>query len=176
MSELAVAENIDEEKISEHFRLVHFVIHKYNFKPPRGCGYDDLFQEGCIGLLDAVRRYKAEKGAFSTLAVSCIHGRICMFLRKQQRQLKLDCLSLESNDEQLNFLDLRDFSPQENVESVVLANELLRAAKEKYPELIVPVLDGLPQREIGKIMGISQTQVSRLIRKMREELRAEGWV
>lgn len=176
MSELAVAENIDEEKISEQFRLVHFVIQKYNFRPPRGCEYDDLFQEGCIGLLYAVRSYKPERGSFSTLAVRAIHGRICKFLLNQQRQLKLNCLSLESDDEQLNLLDLRDFSPQENVESVVLANELLRAAKEKYPELIGPMLGGEPQRVIAKKMGISQAQVSKLIRKMREELKAEGWV
>lgn len=71
----------EETKINNHIRLVHFVINKF-YKYHPGIEYEDLFQIGSIGLLQAIRTYQPGHGAkFSTWAVLKIKSRICDALR-----------------------------------------------------------------------------------------------
>lgn len=53
----------------EHIGLVHHVAKKY---AGRGTPYEDLVQEGVVGLCYAIKTYRKEKGLFSTRARSCI--------------------------------------------------------------------------------------------------------
>ncbi len=81
----------DEEIVKENMPLVHSLIKRYK---DRGVDYDDLFQIGCIGLLNAARRFNPSLGyQFSTYASSLIIGEIKRYLRddgiiKISRQLK----------------------------------------------------------------------------------------
>lgn len=82
-----------------------------------GQDYDDLYQEGCLGLLHAIRNFKPEYGyKFSTYAGICISGKINHYLRdihydamKTPRELRLlyfklskECSDL-SNEEELKY-------------------------------------------------------------------------
>ena len=51
--------------------------------------YDDLFQQGCFGLLDAVQRYQPQRGyAFSTYAVTLIRGQMQHYLRDRYHLIR----------------------------------------------------------------------------------------
>lgn len=84
-------ETMLDEKVSENIALVHSIVKRFQ---GRGAEYDDLFQIGCIGLINAIRRFNPDLGfAFSTYATSLIMGEIRRFLRddgiiKVSRHLK----------------------------------------------------------------------------------------
>lgn len=62
-----------EHDIEEHFGLIHYVIHKYFQSSLSYVEYDELFQEGCLALLNAIRRFDPNVGAgFSTFATKAI--------------------------------------------------------------------------------------------------------
>jgi RNA polymerase sigma factor (sigma-70 family) len=67
----------------ENQRLVHFTIAKYfsSFLSEK----EDLFQVGCIGLLDSIKTYNPEIASFSTWAVINIKREIFHYLRKQYK-------------------------------------------------------------------------------------------
>lgn len=72
-----------EQLIVNNKRLVHFVARKFN-----GYDYEDLTQEGFIGLQEAAMTYKLDlenKCKFSTWAVYYIHNRIGRYIRQQQK-------------------------------------------------------------------------------------------
>lgn len=71
----------DENRVFEdNLNLVSHVVRKKYKAIPQD--YDDLFQEGCVGLLHAIRNFKSEYGyTFSTYAAACISGSINHYLR-----------------------------------------------------------------------------------------------
>ena len=80
-----------EEKIKENMGLVHSIANRFR---GRGVDYEDLVQNGCIGLIKAVDNFDESKGfAFSTYAVPVIMGEIKRVFRdggaiKVSRSLK----------------------------------------------------------------------------------------
>ncbi|MDF1498831.1 MAG: sigma-70 family RNA polymerase sigma factor [Patescibacteria group bacterium] len=60
-------------KIEEHIGLVKSIANKYK---GMGIDFDDLVQEGTIGLMQAMEKYDKTKGRFSTFAYHCIQNRI----------------------------------------------------------------------------------------------------
>lgn len=60
---------------AQHWRLVPWVIHKLIRYRPAVLDWDDLYQEGFLGLLHAIRHYEHDHNAkFSTYAIRCIRG------------------------------------------------------------------------------------------------------
>lgn len=77
-------EKLTDEAVKEHFRLVHKLALKYS-KTVRDASvsYEDLFSEGCIGLIKALESYDPSKGfSFSTYAHPTISGHILRFLSR----------------------------------------------------------------------------------------------
>ena len=80
-----------EEKIENNIGLVHSIAARFK---GRGVDYEDLFQNGCVGLIKAVDNFDESKGfAFSTYAVPVIMGEIKRYIRddgmiKVSRSLK----------------------------------------------------------------------------------------
>lgn len=76
-----------EKLVSYNLPLVHAICRRY---PPETVEYEDIFQEGCIGLLQALQKYDPGKEAkFSTYAVPFILGMIRSYLRKNGHLLKV---------------------------------------------------------------------------------------
>ncbi len=76
-----------EKLVFHNLPLVHAICRRY---PPETVEYDDIFQEGCIGLLQALQGYDPGKGAkFSTYAVPFILGMIRSYLRRNGHLLKV---------------------------------------------------------------------------------------
>ncbi len=76
-----------EKLVYNNLPLVHAICRRY---PPETIEYEDIFQEGCIGLLQALQKYDPEKGTrFSTYAVPFILGMIRSYLRQNGHLLKV---------------------------------------------------------------------------------------
>ncbi|NMB35560.1 MAG: sigma-70 family RNA polymerase sigma factor [Firmicutes bacterium] len=76
-----------EKLASYNLPLVHSICRRY---PPETVEYDDIFQEGCIGLLQALKKYDPSRGTkFSTYAVPFILGMIRSYLRQNGHLLKV---------------------------------------------------------------------------------------
>lgn len=88
-----------DEKITSNIGLVHSIANRFR---GRGVDYEDLFQNGCIGLIKAVDNFDESKGfAFSTYAVPVIMGEIKRIFRdggavKVSRSLKEKSLKAQA--------------------------------------------------------------------------------
>ncbi len=77
-----------EELFSRNIPLVHALVRR--FKIQKKVEYDDLFQEGCIGLFKALSNFNPERGVkFSSYAAPFILGEMRAFLRRSGHHLKL---------------------------------------------------------------------------------------
>ena len=169
--------------IERNLRLVAFLVKKYsNFDHP----VEDLISIGTIGLIKAVNTFDpAKKIKLATYASRCIENEILMFLRRSSRQ-KLE-VSLDeplNTDWDGNELLLSDIlgtegdmvyrSIEETVERQMLASALSRLSmREKEIMRLRFGLGGIQektQKEVADMMGISQSYISRLEKRILNRL------
>lgn len=100
-----------EEKIENNIGLVHSIAARFK---GRGVDYEDLFQNGCVGLIKAVDNFDESKGfAFSTYAVPVIMGEIKRVFRdggaiKVSRALKEKAIKAQSVRDKFIKSNLRE--------------------------------------------------------------------
>lgn len=100
-----------EEKIQKNIGLVHSIAARFK---GRGVDYEDLFQNGCVGLIKAVDNFDESKGfAFSTYAVPVIMGEIKRIFRdggaiKVSRSLKEKAIKAQSVRDKFIKSNLRE--------------------------------------------------------------------
>ena len=179
-------ENLRDELVEHNLRLVVYIARRFE---NTGVDLDDLISIGTIGLIKAVNSFDSEKNIkLATYASRCIENEILMYLR---RTVKLK--SEVSFDEPLNT----DWEGNELLLSDVMGTdgdvvykkiengvetELLRQALTKLnarEREIVELRFGLSgeeeltQREVADMLGISQSYISRLEKKIIARLKKE---
>ena len=179
-------EKAKSELIQRNLRLVVYIARKFD---NTGVENDDLISIGTIGLIKAINSFKPDKNIkLATYASRCIENEILMYLRRSVR-LKAEV----SFDEPLNT----DFDGNELLLSDVLGTdgdavygkvesgverELLYRAVGKLPKREREIvclrfgLDGneeMTQKEVADVLGISQSYISRLEKKIIRELKTE---
>ena len=177
-------DNNARNKLVEHnLRLVVFLAKKYD-----GSGYDleDLVSIGTIGLIKGVNTYKLDKNIkLATYASRCIDNEILMFLRKNKRR-KIE-VSFEDSinfDSEGNELHLEDVLGTENdlvekeyqgkIDKKILLEEI-KKLNERDKEIII-LRYGLmnseeyTQKEVADKLGISQSYISRIEKKVIKRL------
>jgi len=176
-----------KDKLIEHnLRLVVYIAKKFE---NTGVDIDDLISVGTIGLIKAINSYKSEKNIkLATYASRCIENEILMHLRKISK-IKLEV----SFDEPLNVdwegntLVLSDILGTDNdviykdIESGIEKDILLESFMKlnRRERLIMKMRFGLmgadekTQKEIAEMMGISQSYISRLEKKIVSRLKKE---
>lgn len=172
--------------IERNLRLVVYIARRFE---NTGINIEDLISIGTIGLIKAVNTYKAEKNIkLATYASRCIENEILMHLRKTASQR-----GEVSFDEPLNT----DWDGNELLLSDVLGTEedivmkpleedtdrrLLSKALERLGErerLIITLRFGLngrrelTQKEVADRLGISQSYISRLEKRIIDRLKKE---
>ena len=172
--------------IEHNLRLVVYIAKKFE---STGIGIEDLVSIGTIGLIKAVNTFSPCKGIkLATYASRCIENEILMFIRKTQPQK-----NEISIDEPLNV----DWDGNELLLSDVLGTEndvvnrgieqdaekaVLNAAVDKLGERehkIMVLRFGLKgetehtQKEVADMIGISQSYISRLEKKIISKLKTE---
>lgn len=174
--------------IEHNLRLVVYIAKKFD---NTGVGVEDLISIGTIGLIKAINTFNPLKNIkLATYASRCIENEILMYLRRNNK-VKLEV----SIDEPLNVdwdgneLLLSDIlGTDENVISKNLEDEvdrrLLRMTLNKLSErerVIIEMRFGIntqdgkerTQKEVADIMGISQSYISRLEKKIMKRLKKE---
>ena len=175
-----------EDYIKGNLRLVLSVIQRFSGNNEN---VDDLFQIGCIGLIKAINTYQPAKNIkLATYASRCIENEILMHLRKTAN-LKSEV----SFDEPLNTdwdgneLLLSDILGTESdlvmkpIEADVdrqLLSDALEKLEDREREIITLRfgLDGRPERtqkEVADRLGISQSYISRLEKRIISRLKRE---
>ncbi|HWT74406.1 MAG TPA: RNA polymerase sporulation sigma factor SigE [Mobilitalea sp.] len=174
--------------VEHNLRLVVYIAKKFD---NTGVGVEDLISIGTIGLIKAINTYNPDKNIkLATYASRCIENEILMYLRRNNKT-KLEV----SIDEPLNVdwdgneLLLSDILGTE--EDVIYRNieeevdrKLLRKALSKLSDrerVIVDLRFGLntddgmerTQKEVADLLGISQSYISRLEKKIIKRLKKE---
>ena len=168
-----------DELVEHNLRLVVYISKKFENS---GVNIEDLISIGTIGLIKAVNTFKPDKNIkLATYASRCIENEILMYLRKVNQQ-KLDI----SLDEPLNVdwdgnelllsdvlgtdgLEINDNLEQEDEKKVLLTCIKTLSGRER---LIMNMRFGLDgenehtQKEVADILGISQSYISRLEKRI----------
>lgn len=138
---------------------------------------EDMFQTGIIGLLKAINTFDASRGCkFSTYAFPIVRNELFMTFRKNRKSVKA-AFSLDDNADIGNgksvsyaevITDGKDY--EENVVNSILVQQIFKrlGLREKHIFTMFFV-ENRTQCEISKVLGISQSYVSRIINKMGEK-------
>lgn len=169
--------------IEHNLRLVVYIAKKFE---NTGIGIEDLISIGTIGLIKAVGTFCADRGIkLATYASRCIENEILMYIRKtgnQRIEMSLDePLNIDWDGNELLLSDILsgdEDSVSRNLEEV----EERRIVDEAIADLpprersIIELRFGLAgkkehtQKEVAEMLGISQSYISRLEKRIIDEL------
>ena len=172
--------------IEHNLRLVVYIAKKFE---STGIGIEDLVSIGTIGLIKAINTFKAEKNnKLATYASRCIENEILMYIRKNSaRRCEISIeepLSVGWDGNELLLSDVLGSDEDmvyRNLESSVEKRVLRTAVEGLCPRerLIVELRYGLggggekTQKEVADMLGISQSYISRLEKKIISRLKGE---
>ncbi len=179
-------DRVKAELIQHNLRLVVYIARKFD---NTGVDGDDLVSVGTIGLIKAINSFKTDKNIkLATYASRCIENEILMYLRRTAK-LKSEVSFDEplNTDFEGNELLLSDVlgTPAESVYGGVEASaekELLREAMGKLSERERKIMflrfglhggEEMTQKDVADLMGISQSYISRLEKRIIERLKKE---
>ena len=172
--------------IERNLRLVVYIARRFE---NTGIGLEDLVSIGTIGLIKAVGTYRSDKNIkLATYASRCIENEILMYIRKisaQKAEVSLDePINTDWDGNELLLSDILGtdgdmiLRPMEDQ----VDRQLLREALGRLPEReksIMVLRFGLEgrrektQKEVAEMMGISQSYISRLEKRIMLRLRRE---
>ena len=174
-----------KEKLIEHnLRLVVYLAKRYeNTK----VDLEDLVSIGTIGLIKGVNTYKLDKNIkLATYASRCIDNEILMYLRKnKKRRTEVsfeDSLSYDSEGNELHLEDIMGTEPDIVTKGIEEENDKKLLEQEinklnKRDKQIMVLRYGLfdheetTQKDVAKMLGISQSYISRIEKKVIKKLR-----
>ena len=180
-----IEDSVSRDVLIEHnLRLVVYIAKRFE---NTGVGIEELVSIGTVGLIKAISTYNAEKNIkLATYASRCIDNEILMFIRKNsasRREVSIDePLSVDWDGNELLLSDVlgsesdivsRDMEEEEE-------RRLVRAAVEELSQrerVIIEMRYGLggqrelTQKEVADTLGISQSYISRLEKKIMQVLK-----
>jgi len=177
-------ESARDSLIEHNLRLVVFLAKKYE-----SAGYDieDLVSIGSIGLIKGINTYKIDKNIkLATYASRCIANEILMFLRKNKRRKTEisfeDALNYDSEGNELHLEDvlgteedivIKEF--ENSMDKHMLAQELNKLDKRDKQIMILRYglnnTEEYTQKEVAEMLGISQSYISRIEKKVIKNLK-----
>ena len=179
-------ESVRQTLVERNLRLVVYIAKKFE---NTGIGIEDLISIGTIGLMKAINTYNTTKNIkLATYASRCIENEILMFLRRSNK-LKIEIsidepLNQDGDGNELLLSDILGTEPDiasKNLEDEV-DRKLLRASIEKLNnrernimELRFGFITGKErtQKEVADMLGISQSYISRLEKKIISKMRKD---
>ena len=174
--------------IEHNLRLVVYIAKKFD---NTGVGVEDLISIGTIGLIKAINTFNSEKKIkLATYASRCIENEILMYLRRNSKtRLEVSIDEPLNVDWDGNELLLSDILGTEediiyrDIEDEVERNLLLHAVNtlSEREKQIVELRFGLnrrdgkemTQKQVADLLGISQSYISRLEKKIMKRLKRE---
>lgn len=176
------------ELIEHNLRLVVYIAKKFD---NTGVGVEDLISIGTIGLIKSIGSYNPEKNIrLATYASRCIENEILMYLRRNHKtklEVSIDePLNVDWDGNELLLSDILgtgDDVVSKDIESEE-SGKILRKAIEKLSDREKTIIymrfgfdrpDGkeMTQKEVADILGISQSYISRLEKRIMKRLRVQ---
>ena len=170
--------------IEHNLRLVVFLAKKYE---NTGFDIEDLVSIGSIGLIKGINTYKIDKNIkLATYASRCIANEILMFLRKNKKRKSEisfeDSLSYDAEGNELHLEDVigtdKDIVPrqlEDKIERKLLIEELDKLDERDRKIMILRYglfgHDEVTQKDVADMLGISQSYISRIEKKVIKKLK-----
>ena len=172
--------------VEHNLRLVVYIARRFE---NTGINLEDLISIGTIGLMKAISTYRLDKKIkLATYASRCIENEILMYIRKTSREkteVSLDePINMDGDGNELLLGDILGteedvvFKPLEEDVDLCVLRQSLRELPQRERELINMRfgLEGrreLTQKEAAQEMGISQSYISRLEKRIMQRLKRE---
>ena len=179
-------EKAKQTLVEHNLRLVVYIARRFE---NTGINIEDLISIGTIGLMKAIGTYRLEKKIkLATYASRCIENEILMYIRKtanQKTEISLDePINMDCEGNELLLSDILGTDEdaisrplEEDVDKAVL-RQALETLPPREQEIVFLRygLEGrkeLTQKEVAQAMGISQSYISRLEKRILQRLRKE---
>ena len=174
--------------IEHNLRLVVYIAKKFD---NTGVGVEDLISIGTIGLIKSINTFRADKNIkLATYASRCIENEILMFLRRNSKtrlEVSIDePLNVDWDGNELLLSDILGTEEDviyKDIETDVERRLLMKAISHlsERERLIINLRYGLnrgdghemTQKEVADLLGISQSYISRLEKKIMNRLKKE---
>ena len=174
--------------IERNLRLVVYIAKKFE---NTGIGVEDLISIGTIGLIKAIQTFKLDKKIkLATYASRCIENEILMYLRrtnKTKMEVSIDePLNVDWDGNELLLSDILGTDDdvisrrlEDEVEIALLGKAISKLTKRE--QMIIRLRFGIgnregmekTQKEVADLLGISQSYISRLEKRIMKRLRKE---
>lgn len=161
----------DEQRkmVTDNEKLIYWCMHRYNLLQ-----YDDAYSILALGLCKAAYTYEEEKGKFSTWAIYIMIQEIKLDMRSNtsnSRKIQKHCISLNTPkldcDSDVTLSDC--IIGSSDVWSDIISIDFSKLTKREQ-DIIDLIISGYTQLEMEKILGISQSYISRLIVKIKNKI------
>ena len=173
--------------IEHNLRLVVYIAKKFD---NTGVGVEDLISIGTIGLIKAINTFKSDKNIkLATYASRCIENEILMHLRRNSRiktEVSIDePLNVDWDGNELLLSDIlgteedlvyKDIEDEIDLNLLEQAMDILSDRERTIIELRYGIGyddEEMTQKEVADLLGISQSYISRLEKKIIRRLRKE---
>lgn len=173
--------------IEHNLRLVVYIAKKFD---NTGVGVEDLISIGTIGLIKAINTFKSDKNIkLATYASRCIENEILMHLRRNSRiktEVSIDePLNVDWDGNELLLSDIlgteedlvyKDIEDEVDLNLLEQAMDILSDRERTIIELRYGIGhddEEMTQKEVADLLGISQSYISRLEKKIIRQLRKE---
>lgn len=179
-------EDAKQQLIVHNLRLVVYIARKFESS---GVGVEDLISIGAIGLIKAVNTFCPARGIkLATYASRCIENEILMYMRKcqsQKNEISIDePLNIDWDGNELLLSDILGTDVdsinrpiEQALEKSILLETVGRLGEreKRIMQLRFGLLDGeeRTQKEVADIIGISQSYISRLEKRIVKRLKKE---
>lgn len=175
-----------ETLIVHNLRLVVYIAKKFESS---GVGVEDLISIGTIGLIKAVNTFRPDRNIkLATYASRCIENEILMFLRKtsqRRNEISIDePLNIDWDGNELLLSDIlgtdedvvnRGIESEAEKDMLREAVDSLGGREKQIMQMRFGLLDGKEktQKEVADLIGISQSYISRLEKKIIKRLKTQ---
>ena len=178
--------SVRDTLVEHNLRLVVYIAKKFE---NTGINIEDLISIGTKGLIKAINTFRADKSIkLATYASKCIENEILMFIRKTaglRQEVSIDePLNVDKDGNELLLSDILG-SEEDSVFSSIELEEDRRTVRQALERLdrreriIIELRFGLDggkehtQKEVADMLGISQSYISRLEKKILDRLKEE---
>lgn len=170
--------------VEKNLRLVVYIAKKFENS---GINIEDLISIGTIGLMKGINSYKLDKNIkLATYASRCIENEILMYLRKNNKirsEISIDePINIDSEGNDLSLSDILGtdidviFKSVEDSDNKKVLNTAIKKLNERE-KIIMQMrygfngIDELTQKEVADKLGISQSYISRIEKKVINHLK-----
>lgn len=182
-----ISENNEEAKelfYKKYIPIIELKAKKFTkFVESKGYDYNDLVQEGMIGLSKAIKDFSDQKDVqFTTFANLCIERQMFSFMRNistgrhkpLNESLSFDTTTNTYGKPLINILDDKNINPEttfiESEEKEDLYNDIVSVLKDIEIEIFELRAKGFSYKEISSILNITEKSVGKHIERIKEKI------